>query len=156
MTTSADIDLDLTVAEQGYRFQGRRFVAREASAGVAAQYRNAVLKAMKMKDGDISSMEGLPDADLLLVALCLKECVPNGRGEEAEQAVPLQTVRGWPHRVQKPILEWIKDASQLNDDTEEALVKRIAADQKKLAALRAVRNGEAEKNRWGAGADTST
>lgn len=142
---SFDFD-DITPQERPVNIGGRRYLVREASEGVATRYRNAVMRAGKMADGVVVGIEGLADAEPLLVSLCMFEVMTgNGDGQEPYRPVLLKTVRDWPARVVKPIFEWIKLVSALDEaETKEVLFKRIAEAKKKLKKLDVEVDGQSE------------
>jgi hypothetical protein len=82
-------------------------------------------------------MEGLADAEPLLVSLCLFEALRDGSGNPvSERNVPLVTVKSWPNRVQKRLFDWVREKSDLNPaETKESLRKQIAEAQKRLREL---------------------
>ncbi len=153
----APIDFDnLTVAEIPVRILGRRYILREASGEAYVKYRSAH-KVEFNDSGKAVSVKGEADADMLLVSLCLCNTV-NDEGEKVlldkngdPQTVNIRIIKSWPNKVRRTLLERIKAISSLDEnETEEILVKRLEATQKKLDELRkgntagdALKNGQA-------------
>jgi hypothetical protein len=110
----------------------KEYTLREASGDAGIKWHNACTKCFKTsKEGGIASIEGLADTEALLVSLCLTDKV--GR------QVSINTIRGWPYKVQKHIFEAAKEISNLNEDekTEEQLELKIANLKEKLDVIRA-------------------
>lgn len=111
------------------------YILREASGEAARAYRNAVLRAARpSKDGSRLTLgEGMPEAETLLVSLCLFEITDKG-----ERPVRKQTILEWPNRVQNDLFDRAKQISKglVNEETEESLLKEIADAQEKLSNLR--------------------
>ncbi len=140
------------------------YLLKEATGDAACKFQNALLKATKLgPEGRPVSLEGLADAEPLLVSMCLFEVVKitNKAGDVVtqERPVPLHVVRGWKNKVQKDLFNRIKVISDIGgeEETEAVLVKRIADAQKKLDAIRAAKAEaeDASKNGDG-GAMTAT
>lgn len=122
---------DLTPREDTFTLYGKEYVLREASADAACKYRNAIIRGAKFSDGKISGADGLADAEPLLVSLCLFE-----KTDKGDRAVPINVVRGWPNRVQKPLFDRIKEISELvEEDDEKDLYKRRDDIQKRIDEL---------------------
>jgi hypothetical protein len=138
MTEILNFD-DLAPVEVEVKVKGKKYILREATGHAAAQYRNAALKAAKMVDGKVVGMDGLADAEPLLVSLCLYELEDLGNGKPPrERPVPVQVVRGWPARLVTALFTKVRDISDLGEgETAEVLERRIQADQAKLQQLRA-------------------
>lgn len=138
----ADLDFgDLAPREASVDLRdGKSYVLKEASAGAAAAYRNAVTRGMRFEGGKPAGIDSAADAEPLLVSLCLFEV----QGEK-RVPVPLQTVRAWPYRVQRKLFDWVKENSLLDDqETAESLEDRMAALRERLESLKA--NGGPAKN----------
>jgi SpoU rRNA methylase family enzyme len=130
---------------------GKRYVLREASAAAAARWRNAVLRSTKMDNGKVVSVDGLADAEPLLVSLCVFEVAADG----VEKQVPLDTVRSWRASVVKALFEKAKAISELDEkDTKESLQEKVDRLRERMAELDAD-GGDAAKNALGATTDSS-
>lgn len=130
------IDLDdLAPIAVKYRIGGKQYVLREASADAAVQYRNAITRASRLtEDGKVATVEGLHDAEPLLVSLCLYQAKEDGT--DTNVRVPIDTIRKWTNRIQRTLFDKIMEISDLNEQSEEALERRIAFLQKSLARVR--------------------
>jgi len=122
------------------RAPNRKFVLKEASTEAARRYRNAAMKAAKMQDAKVVGVEGLADADPLLVSLCLFEINDKVtvNGQPQLVATSPQLVASLEHRVTKRLAEWVRFHSDLKEEpqTEEALEKEIGKLNERLAKLR--------------------
>lgn len=109
----------------------------EASGDAARVYRNSVLRSTKLgPDGKPVSVEGLADAEPLLVSKCLYKAdgdfnVPtdgNGWPTDPTKLVHQNVIMRWPQRVQKGLYDWVMRVSGLNDapkDGEETQAKNL-------------------------------
>jgi len=133
MADELDFD-DITVVEIPVRFQGKRYVLREASEEATIKYRATQFRDAKLVDGKVSAnMERMQELGSLLVSMCLFD--------EADKPVSLQTIRGWPRRVVEPLHQRALQISKLDDNaTAEALEKQLASTQERLDALRNINN----------------
>ena len=115
---------DLFPQEVKVKIGGKPYVLKEASAGAAAQWRNALIGCTQLgPDGKPQSIKGVGDTEPLLVSLCLFES-----GEKGLIPVPIHIVRGMPARVCKALFEKVKAMSDLDEqggETEEALVEKM-------------------------------
>jgi hypothetical protein len=90
----------------------KKYLLREATEGVAVTWRNAMLKATKIGDkGRPTMMDGIADAEPLLVSLCLFEEGP--MEGEFKRNVPVGVIRGWKASIVKKLHEKIKEISDL-------------------------------------------
>lgn len=138
---------DLEPQEYHFKFRGKSYVLREASADAGVKYQNKQLAASKLgTDGKAYLGEGFADSQPYLVSLCLFEkTVVNG--DVSERPVMGSLVRSWPNKLVKELFETAKEMSGLNEkDTEDSLVKEIADRQVKLDAIRSGRVEEEAKN----------
>lgn len=138
MDPLSTFDFDLTPKEIPVSLGGKSHALREASGGAAAAWRNAMLKATKLgPEGKPTSIDGLPEADYLLLSMCLFQKSDTDVGEVN---VGLARVKSYPNRVSKPLIQWIKDNSELeeadDDETEEALLKQREEIDAKLERIR--------------------
>jgi hypothetical protein len=100
------VEIPVSIGETDY-------LLREASGGVATKYKNALAKATKFKDGKVSSIDGINDAEPLLVSLCLfkKDGSP----------VNINVVKLFKNSTQEALFDKAKEISNLSmeeDDTE--------------------------------------
>lgn len=138
---------DLQPIEIPVKFRNRRFMLKEATGDAAVKYRNAMLESTKLgPDGKPVSVKGMANIEPYLVSLCLIELIADKDGKDRERPVSDTTLRGWPNRVLKPLYDTCKEISALSeeDDTEEAITKKIEDLQKKLAIVRKA-NGTEDK-----------
>lgn len=130
-------ELDLKPKRATARIGGRTHVIKEAVGGIAKQYKNACMRGTKMDDGKIVGMEGLADAEYLLVSLCTCEVLTLGDGTQVERPVPQKIVESWPSHISSKIYGWIKEASHLHEaQTEEQLTREIHKLEERLAKLK--------------------
>lgn len=94
----------------------RDYLLHEASTEAAKQYKNKQFASAKYGDGKLERIEGRADADPLLLSLC----ITYADGDEKGSLVPLRVISQWPERVTKPMIEWVKEHSDL-DDAEDPL-----------------------------------
>ena len=138
---------------------GDRYVLREAGAGACTAYENAQARALKFDDGKMTGLEGIYDADLLVLGLCLHPVDKTSGRVLRDQTTSVETIKAWSARVYKPLVERLKEISPNLErkETEDTLVKQIANLQKKLDDLRKTKGQEdlATKNSPGATAGTS-
>lgn len=117
------------------------FVLREASAEAARQFRNCATRAAKMQDGRVTGVDGLADAEILLVSHCLFR--QNVKADGTPQDVPVSQgeLRTWPSKVVSRLFERAKEISELSEDepTVKALAVGLSREDApvKLAVLRA-------------------
>lgn len=131
---TAEFDFtDLTPKTVPVKYAGKSYTLHEATETAAVQYRNAGIRAVKFSDeGKMSGVQGIASTEPLLVSLCLRDDKGN--------PVRLDDVLGWPARVVKPLYEWVKANSGLNEDDEDTTAKidkeiaRLTAKREKLVA----------------------
>jgi len=104
-------EYDLTVKETPVTVGGTKYILREASEDAACQYRNAAVRGAKMVNGTVT-MGDAGNVQALLVSLCLFEVNDLG---DTFRVTPLVTVKGWPARVVRPLFDWIKRESMLDE-----------------------------------------
>lgn len=135
---------------------GRWYYLREASEASAVAYANVKTRSARYLNGQLDRIEGGADAETLLVEMNLYK-THNGNtaqillGSNGQPvAIEKGVVATWPDRIVKPMFDWVKSHSKLQEeDTEESLAADIARLQAKLEALRASKAGQPA----GAGAD---
>lgn len=90
------------------------YLLQEASEDAAARYRNKLAQGMRYSEGTLSRIDSIADADPLLLSCCLYS--------PADKAcVPLKIILQWPSRIVRPLVEKLKQISDL--DTEEDPLK---------------------------------
>lgn len=112
--------------------EGQKYVLKEADGEAAVLYRNATMKSFKLgSEGKPQSIDGLAEAEPLLVSKCLFKLVENrDTGEIKEAAVSLVWVKKLKNRILKPLFEKAQEISGLKDDSAErrALVEALKRD----------------------------
>ena len=130
-------EIDLQPKRATAKIGGRKHVVKEANGGIAKQYKNACMRGTKMDDGKIVGMEGLADAEYLLVSLCTFSVDTLGNGELLERPVPQKIVESWPNHISSKLYTWIKEHSHLHEaENEEQLTREIEKLQERLVKLR--------------------
>jgi hypothetical protein len=106
------------------KYDGRRFLLREASGDAARKYNNArTAKLTFGKGGVVTKAEGMGDLEPLLVSLCLVELVLNSKTQqEEEKPVPMSEVGKFPYKLQKKLHDTVKEISDL-DESDKPLKK---------------------------------
>ena len=94
------------------RYKGAEYVLWEANAQGAAAYNNGRARRIFLKDGKASGVGDIGDLEVLLVSRCL---VYKG-GKNDGKLVPLNELNGWPERIIKPMHDWVKEVSDLDED----------------------------------------
>jgi hypothetical protein len=113
---SNDFDFDLTPRIQEITIGENRYVLKEADESSATQYRDAMLRCTKLgADGKPTQVDGLAATEPLLVSLCLMKTGNDGHLIPAG----LQFVNGLPSRIVKKMYMWIRDSSDLAEETNE-------------------------------------
>jgi hypothetical protein len=132
---------DLSLTEVPFTYQGAKYILREANAEASRKFRNANMRAIKMRDGKAERIENQADAESQLVADCLFEKISDSK----EKPVSLPVVLGWPDRVTDWLYRKVREISPTlsRNETKESLTKEIEQLQKKLAALE--KNGTLEE-----------
>ena len=137
-----DADEDLRPKSIPVKHRGVKYVLIEAGADTAAKFRNASAKCGKRDaDGNMSIGDGIGDVEPYLVSLCLCQTEPDGsiklNGQKKPVTVSLHIILSWQNRVVRPMFDWIKANSDLNEkaETREELEKEAARIQKKLTAM---------------------
>lgn len=138
-----DLDLgDLERRKARVTIAGQKYVLREATEAVAAEYRNAAARAMRFESGRMRGHDGSAEADAELLSACLQ------RSDTGAHVSP-QEIRDWPTRVTSQLLKTLKQMSGMDDDEDEdSLRDRIADLEAKLERkVRAAREGGWAKKR---------
>lgn len=87
------------------------YVLKEASAGAAAEHKDATFRAVKVNNQtNTSTFGGIADADLVLLSRSLFErrSPPNKPETQLLVPVPINTLKGWANRVIEPLVEHLK------------------------------------------------
>lgn len=125
-----------------------KYIIHEALGGDITFWQNKQIAMAKYtEEGKFSSMGNIAEREPILIHLCtyLPDSSGNLRMVKVDEStdkpdpqyrVPLNTVRAWPGHIQTKVFEQIKRMSNIEDDTEEVLEKRIERDTKKLAEMR--------------------
>lgn len=102
---------DVTPATKSVKnLGGRDYVLNEASTDAANRYRNIHFSGARYEDGKLSKVEGIANADSVLLSCCLSYADGNEKG----QLVPIAVINKWPERVTKPMVQWVKDNSDID------------------------------------------
>jgi hypothetical protein len=141
------------------------YLLKEASADVARQYKNATMRAAKLVGGEVVGMDGIADAELLLVSLCLFDArwegSPDGEGggryvQATGNPVGLAKVRAMKYKTVKSMFDKVQEISNLSDkDTIEGLDRQIAGLQKRREKLAETEGETAPKGTPGSTPDSS-
>jgi hypothetical protein len=140
---------------------GGKYVLREASVGAATCYENAQARAIKFDDGKMIGLDGIYDADLVLLSQCLHKCDNAGTPKMDTSGNPYPTdvaiIKKWPPKMYKALVTKLKEISPDLEraDTEEVLVKQIENITKRLETLRKSKGEDPAKNSQGATASIS-
>lgn len=117
----------------------KKYVLCEATVEASKEFRNAGFAAARMVDGKIVGLNGLANAEPVLVSRCLYELYDSD-GETKRRPVAMAEINRWPDRISSKLFDAIKMMSPaLVEESAEALQKRRDAIDEKLKALH---NGE--------------
>jgi hypothetical protein len=138
---------------------GKWYYLREASEASAVAYANIKTRSARYVNGQLERIEGGADAETVLVEMNLFK-TKGGSTDQVllgsnDQPVAIEkgVVCGWPDRIVKPLFDWVKAHSKLQEDeTEESISKEIARLQTKLEDLR----GAKASGQPGAATDPTT
>ena len=141
---------DLAPKEFHFKAAGKRFVLREPSGDAAVKYRNAVMKSTKFTaEGKPTGIDGLADAEPLLVALCLFEKVADKNGNEMFSPVSVTFVRAWPAWLQKKLFAKSQEMGDLLEkETQEVLERRFRDTTRTLVGLSDDMDEKAKWQSW--------
>lgn len=108
---------DIARIEVPVRVGGKDYVLREASEDAFRQYQNSIMRAGRFKNGEQVGFEDIADSDSLLLSLCLFEGYehPKGSTKLNYRPVLLKTVRDWPRRITKPLIDRCKLISGIDE-----------------------------------------
>ena len=138
---------DLAPKEIPVKVGAKEYVLREPSGDAAVKYRNAVMKSTKFTaEGKPTGIDGLADAEPLLVALCLFEKGKDKDGNAMFTKVSVDMVRAWPARIQKKLFAKAQEMGDLLEkETQEVLEKRFKDTARTLVGLS---DDMDEKSKW--------
>ena len=101
------MEFSLALSSIDVTIDGRHYTLKEATADVAAKWRNTILRSAKIsQDGKLQSMEDVAYSEPFLVSMCLYD---------EKGPVPVQIVRSWPARVVKALFEEAKKLGDLDE-----------------------------------------
>jgi hypothetical protein len=110
----------------------------EAEAETVFKYRNEVARVATLEDGKLSKVGNVADADGYLLSMCLYAVNADG----SRKQVPITTLRKWPNKLVKQLLERLEEMSDLGGSkTIVQVEKEIAKLTKKLARLKSDEEG---------------
>jgi hypothetical protein len=138
---------DITRKEAPVRVGAKRYVLLEATGDAAFRWRNACAKAAKMSGGKVTGVGDIADTEALLVSYCLYEVDEQGRWRAMTDGTPdphyqvnVQVIRAWPYRCIKPLFDWVRQNSALEErETKESLLEKRRELEEQLEAFS---NGE--------------
>lgn len=109
MSEELNFDTDgFAPVEIPVKYEGVRYVLREASAEVARQYRNAATNGMRIGGGVGMELSHIGDCQPILVGGCLFVA-----GQE--HPVGEDAIRRWPDRIVRPLFEKARSISKLEN-----------------------------------------
>lgn len=94
----------------------RQFVLKEAHAEAARQFRNCATRAAKMTDGRVTGVDGIADAELLLVSLCIFRRDEKADGTTMDVTISQGDIRTWKSKVVTTLFNRVKEISDLSED----------------------------------------
>lgn len=129
------LNFDLERVEVPVTVGGKDYVLLEIDGAGWAKYQSARDRTARVSSDtsrgvlQIRHGDGLPDTAFLLLHLCLFERAGPEAGAKL-RPVPLDRIKGWPHRVIKPLFEKAREISGITDDA----VKRTADEKRREVA----------------------
>ena len=112
-------------------YKGEDYLLTAASGTSASKYKNKQISGVTLKDGKPQKMQGVADADLLLLSCCLYETIAGGevsdenpKGLQAGRLVGITIIGSWPNRVVEPLVTRLKRISDLDEADVNALIKQ--------------------------------
>lgn len=118
VTADDEFNFDLEPVTKPATIRKQSYILTEASEGAACAYRNASMKGVRMDEGKITSLGSMADAQPVLVAGCLFRLDPGSDGGTVRVPVTIQFVKDLPSRVVRPMFDWVKKVSNLEEKTE--------------------------------------
>jgi hypothetical protein len=123
----------IDLQEVPVQIAGKHYTLREANGEAARRYRNALLRAAKLgPDGKPVSIDGMADAEMILVNECLID--------KSGRKTPIQVLGSWPASIIKKLFNKayaMSDLKEGEEDTIEGLKKRKERLEKELAETKA-------------------
>jgi hypothetical protein len=123
----------IDLQEVPVQIAGKSYTLREANGEAARRYRNALLRSAKLgPDGKPVSLDGMADAEMILV----NECLIDRSGRKT----PIQVLGSWPANVIKKLFNKayaMSDLKEGEEDTIEGLKKRKERLEKELVETKA-------------------
>lgn len=118
---------DLAPVRVPVRIGSERYVLMDASADAEAKWRNFQIRCTKIRDNQLSGLDGIADSKIQLIHLCLAYANPDGsarmirvsqgggKAEEVPDLVPLSVIRRFPSRIADDLFERAKKISRLDE-----------------------------------------
>jgi hypothetical protein len=123
----------IDLQEVPVQIAGKNYTLREANGEAARRYRNALLRSAKLgPDGKPVSLDGMADAEMILVNECLID--------KSGRKTPIQVLGSWPANVIKKLFNKayaMSDLKEGEEDTIEGLRKRKERLEKELEETKA-------------------
>jgi hypothetical protein len=123
----------IDLQEVPVQIAGKNYTLREANGEAARRYRNALLRSAKLgPDGKPVSLDGMADAEMVLVNECLID--------KSGRKTPIQVLGSWPASVIKKLFNKayaMSDLKEGEEDTVDGLKKRKERLEKELEETRA-------------------
>jgi hypothetical protein len=137
----------IDLQEVPVQIAGKNYTLREANGEAARRYRNALLRSAKLgPDGKPVSLDGMADAEMILVNECLID--------KSGRKTPIQVLGSWKAGIIKKLFNKayaMSDLKEGEEDTIEGLKKRkerlekeLEETKAKLAKLQPEESGEEE------------
>lgn len=139
--------------------KGVKYLLCEADGEAVRMYKNLSMRAARYnEEGKVQSIEGLADVETQLVGDCLFTITKDG---DPDKKVGLVFAKKLNNRILKPLFEFIKKVSEIDEEQETIpfLEKRIEQDTKKIETLRKdnpLKNGQSTTVPSSSSADSST
>lgn len=132
---------DLEPIEIPVKVGNKDMVLREVDEDGYTKYRNKIIAATRFgKDGKPTSVDGVANADPVLLSCCLFEKYQVGT-ETKLRPIPLVEILKWKSKIVRPLVEKAKEISDIKEtaeeeETVESLETKIADLQERLNTLR--------------------
>lgn len=145
---------DIVPREVKVRIGPARYVLREGGGDVVAKFKNAQMRAARASTNGVVYMDGMADTESLLVSLCLYRADDEGnlrlnkKGDpDPAFLVSQEAVKKFTNKVISDLYERAKALAGLNEEeeTEEALERRLASLKRKLELKRTAREMRGEE-----------
>lgn len=155
---SNTLQLSTTPNSFDVEIDGKNYLLKEATAADAKTYRSSAMKSFRFgEEGNPESIvgEGLAEAEVLLVSMCLYEKVVNeASGETNLSKVGKAKISSWPSRVVKALFDKAKEISDMDEDSDiDGLIKQRDKLDKQIKKLQ--EKEETRKNSQGTTTDGS-